>query len=155
MPKHDPNMTICIYTDGSGINSNIGAAAYCPTTTTTSHQYLRKDTFYNVYAAELSGIYQATNIAKNSPKQLSNCIIYSDSQAAISTTVKPGRQSGQSIIKDILDSVDDLQMQRPELTISIVWIPGHEDIPGNEAVNVEAKKAAQSGGAPNHLHTPQ
>jgi hypothetical protein len=70
IPKHDHNTTICIYTDGSGINSNIGAAAYCPTTATTSHQYLGKDTSYNVYAAELSGIYQATNIVKNSPRQL-------------------------------------------------------------------------------------
>ena len=144
MPMHNPNTTLCIYTDGSGINNHIGAAAYCPTIATTKHQYLGKESMHNVYAAELSAIHLATDIVKEN-SHYTKCVIYSDSQAALTATTKPDQQSGQSIICSILDNVESLQQQRPELTFSIVWIPGHEDIPGNEEVDAEAKRAAQPG----------
>jgi ribonuclease HI len=83
MPTHDADTTLCIYTDGSRINNHIGAAAYCPTIATTKHQHLGKESTHNVYAAELSAIYFATTIVKDN-SQYTECVIYSDSQAAIS-----------------------------------------------------------------------
>ena len=68
--------------------------------------------------------------------------IYSDSQAAIQAVNKPGRQSGQSIIKEFLDDVDAIADEKPYLPIVITWIPGHSEIAGNERADLEAKKAA-------------
>ena len=65
------------------------------------------------------------------------CRIYSDSQAID----KPRRQSGQAIIKEILDSID-ITRKHPQLRITVVWIPGHREIEGNEQADQEAKKAA-------------
>jgi len=46
-----------IYTDGSGINNNVGAAVYNATTNTTNHQYLGSEMQQNVYAAELKALH--------------------------------------------------------------------------------------------------
>jgi ribonuclease HI len=142
---HDTHNTACIYTDGSGIDGNIGAAAVCPTTATTHYQYLGKETSYNVSAAELYAIKLATDIVKNT-LEYTKCILYTDNQAAITAIVKPGQQSEQSIILSILDAIEELQQQRPGFAMSIVWTPGHENIPGNEQADGEAKKAAQTNG---------
>ena len=72
----------------------------------------------------------------------STCYICTDSQAAIKAVNNPHRQSGQTIIKELLDSVDETTSQHLELQIVIVWIPGHSEIDGNERVDAEAKKAA-------------
>jgi ribonuclease HI len=47
---------IHIYTDGSGINGRIGAAAVCTTTQETTSAYMGEDTTSTVYASELQGI---------------------------------------------------------------------------------------------------
>jgi ribonuclease HI len=138
MPTHDADTTLCIYTDGSGINNHIGAAAYCPTIAMTKCQHLGKESTHNVYAAELSAIYFATTIVKEN-SQYTECVIYS----AITTATKPDQQSGQSIICSILDNVESLQEQRSELTFSLTWIPCHKDMADNEEVDAEAKRAAQ------------
>jgi hypothetical protein len=46
----------------------------------------------------------------------------------------------------ILHAIEELQQQRSGFTMSIVWTPGHENIPGNEQADCEAKKAAQTNG---------
>lgn len=48
----------------------------------------------------------------------------------------------QTIIKDILESIDAIADEHPHLQIKIVWIPGHAEIEGNERADTEAKKAA-------------
>src|SRR5205814_5308890 len=53
----------------------------------------------------------------------------------------PRKQSGQAIIKDILDEIDRLTLYHTELAFS--WIPGHQNIQGNEKADEAAKKAAQ------------
>jgi len=70
----DPS-TICIYTDGSGIEGEIGAAAYCPTTSEIRQQYLGKDSSQNVYVAELFAVKLAIDIVHESPTKYDNCII--------------------------------------------------------------------------------
>ena len=65
-----------------------------------------------------------------------------DSQAAIKAVANPRRQSGQAIIQEILDSIDNIVIQHPHLRITIIWIPGHSGIEGNERADAEAKRAA-------------
>jgi ribonuclease HI len=140
-----PPATACIYTDGSGIDNNIGAAAVCPKSNTIYLQYLGKEAEYNGYAAELCAIHLGLEVVKTST-QYTKCILHTDNQAAIQAVVKPGQQSGQSIILSILDCVEEIQRTRLKLTITIIWLPGYENIPGNEQVDVEAKRVAQSNG---------
>jgi ribonuclease HI len=54
----------------------------------------------------------------------------------------PRRQSGQSIIRDILDSIDEITNEHPHLRFEILWMPGHAEIEEDALVDAEAKKAA-------------
>ena len=87
----------------------------------------------------------AVNIAQTCQNNYKQCVIYADSQAAIKATVKPGRQSGQSILCSLLSSIDNLISSRG-IDLHIAWIPGHRDIEGNEMADKAAKAAAQSRG---------
>ena len=51
--------TVTIYTDDSGIESKIGAAAYNSAINEASHQHLRSETQFNVYAAKLTALHLA------------------------------------------------------------------------------------------------
>src|SRR6204780_1110579 len=41
-----------------------------------------------------------------------------------------------------MQNVFSISNKRPELQIKIIWIPGHQDIDGNERADAEAKQAA-------------
>ena len=126
---------LAIYTDGSGINNKVGAAAH--TSIQTRHQHLGSDTQFNVFTGEVTAISLATDIAQQQKAQ--SCHIYTDSQAAIKAITNPQRQSGQAIIKTTLDKIDRLTSTTQ---LVIHWIPGHQQIEGNEQADTEAKKAA-------------
>jgi hypothetical protein len=88
--RHDKedatNQDLSIYTDGSGIDDRIGAAAVCPFTEQTRSAYLGLSATSTVYAAELYGISLALQIAqayadRNGSRR--NVAIYTDNQAAI------------------------------------------------------------------------
>jgi ribonuclease HI len=64
-----------------------------------------------------------------------------DSPASVRAIDHPRRQSGQTIIKDIFDNIDEITNKH--LHIEIIWIPDHAEIEGNEHVDAEAKKVAQ------------
>ena len=127
--NNTPN-TLYIYTDGSGIENHIGAAAHSPTTSASAHQYLGKADIANVYAAELTAIHPGINMAGKSHEQYNKCFIYVDNQSSIQAVDKPKQQSGQHIVRNILQSLDELQNQRPNLKFKIEWVPSHMDITG-------------------------
>ena len=141
--------TICIYTDGSGIDGQIGAAAYCPTLGETKRQYLGPESLFNVYVAEVTAMTLATEILRSTGKRYNKCVIYADSQPAIKAIAKPVKQSGQGIIQEVLDGIESLQSEQPNLTVSLEWIPGHMNIMGNEKADEAAKEAAKSLGTEN------
>ena len=142
-------LPLTIYTDGSGINNKIGAAA-C-NTKEILHQHLGPSEKFNVFTAEVSAIGLAMDIVSQNHNQ-QQCHIYTDSQAAIKAIINPGKQSGQAIIKATLDKIDHL-INRTHLTIH--WIPGHQQIKGNEQADAEAKKAAQNSAlGSKHPHSP-
>ena len=130
--------------DGSGINGKIGAAGHCTTNASTEYWHLGTDQQYNVHAGELTGFHlglQILNqITQTGTDTFEKCNIYSDSQAAIKTLIN-SQKSGQAIIKDFLDEVDHLLHQH-NIKIGIFWIPGHEEIHGNEKADKAANEAA-------------
>ena len=145
--KHDElqKRTPCptIYTDGSGIQGKVGAATYNSGTSLAMRQHLGSDRHYNVFAAEVYALSMAAKaITECSDQKTRTYRIFTDSQAAIKAINNPQRQSGQSIIKECLDYIDKATTKYPKLQVEVVWIPGHEEIDGNERADKEAKEAA-------------
>ena len=132
---------VTIYTDGSGIDKKIGAAAFNQRDDEVSHHHLGGEMQFNVYTAEITAMQLALERLWNH-QATSICRIYTDSQTAIKAIERPQRQSGQSIIKDLLDCIDEIMDKHRHLQIDIMWIPGHSEIQGNERADAEAKKAA-------------
>lgn len=98
-----PNV-IYIYTDGSGINGHVGAAAVCTTTSQSRSAYMGDDTVSTVYAGELQGISLALQIAQEDRSQgniRKKILIYSDNQAAIRSVARPRGKSGSYLLQDI------------------------------------------------------
>jgi hypothetical protein len=54
--------------------------------------------------------------------------IFSDSQPAMKSLAKPKRQSGQQIVKRILDEIDALYLTIPSYRMNMEWVPGHVGI---------------------------
>ena len=121
--------TVTIYTDGSGIEGKIGAAAYNSVTNEASHQYLGSKAQFSVFTTELTAVHLAIKQLWNH-YECRTCRIHFDSQAAIKAIDHPRRQSGQTIIKDILESIDDITNEHTHLQLEIIWIPGHAEIEG-------------------------
>jgi len=134
--------TLHIYTDGSGINGHIGAAAVCTTINQTKNAYMGDDSVSTVYAGELQGISLALQLARedrdrgNARKKV---LIYTDNQAAIRSVARPRGKSGSYLLQDITQRIQELRTQG--LTVEIRWIPAHKGIYGNEAADRAAKEA--------------
>ncbi|KAJ6436234.1 reverse transcriptase [Purpureocillium lavendulum] len=131
-----------IYTDGSGINGQIGAAAVCSTTQQTRSAYMGTEATSTVYAGELQGISLALDIAQQDRAEgyrRSKVLIYTDNQAAIRSSAKPKGKPGAYLLKKIVSQAAALQEQ--DLPIEIRWIPAHTGVQGNEDADRAAKEA--------------
>jgi len=137
-----PTQDLIIYTDGSGHDGHIGAAMYSPTLRNVKCKYMGTEDTHNVYAAELMAIQMAVSLFEEKIEEYSNIYIFTDNQSAIQTIESPKRQSGQYIIKGILDIIDRTYAIKPTCNIHIEWVPGHKNIDGNEQADQAAKAAA-------------
>jgi ribonuclease HI len=144
--RHDrecaTDKSISIYTDGSDINGEIGAAAVCPLTHQTRSVYMGTGATSTVYAAELQGISLALQIALDYADQGSrrrNINIYTDNQAAIWSITKAEGRLGAYILKEIAQQVQKLQDRGRSVVVR--WIPAHVGISGNELADKAAKEA--------------
>jgi ribonuclease HI len=142
--KHDQLMAsrthkdMVVYTDGSDIGGRVGAAAWCADNGWKLQSYLGTPGWCTVYGAELTGIWQALVMALRRGSAIKAITIFADNQAAIQSTGRPGTQSGQYILRRIVNSIDLLH--RRGVYVELRWIPAHVGVQGNENVDKLAKK---------------
>ncbi|GBM92537.1 hypothetical protein AVEN_177965-1 [Araneus ventricosus] len=135
--KHKPSgEEIEIYTDGSKINDQVGAAIVVfYYNAEIFNRTIRLSDFATVYQAEVTGIQMALEfISTIGPWNKIN--LYTDSLSVLEAlnTFKTSKQEILAIKNDILE-------MSKEKSITLHWIPAHTGIQGNETADSYAKKA--------------
>lgn len=139
-----------VYSDSSANQSHVGSAAVVLDHNKKIIDYRQVSvgprTHWSVHAGELIGIYCAIELVisrqGSQTSQSRNITILTDSQSAIKAVMNPANKSGQHIIHAIHRAVRDLQTRK--ISVSLQWIPGHCDNPGNDTADRLAKEAVDS-----------
>ncbi|XP_072398263.1 uncharacterized protein [Diabrotica undecimpunctata] len=126
---HQCNSIKILYSDASKSEEGIGCVV---TTTTTTVNLFRLFSNYSIYTAKLYGILQAVK----SP-------LIDDKTVAIYTDSLPSMQSIRNVhsthprVQEIQSICNPLQTN--VITVTMLWVPSHVGIPGNEKANQAAK----------------
>ena len=147
--KNDSDQQLQVYTDGSGINNKVGAAAVAPKADIINKTFMGSMEHYTIYTAELRGIHMALIMALEGRQQnitdpfdytkLLTLIILTDNQAAIRSSARPSCQSGQTILAAIIRRINALRALGIETEIH--RIPAYIGVEGNEKADQAANLA--------------
>ena len=138
---------IRIYSDGSGRDGRIGAAAIMNfgfRAPRRARFHLGSSDEHTVFEGECIGQLLGLRLLQTSGLNLNGreVSLGIDSQAAIIRHNARSNAPAAYVINEIHKIVYDLTKAFPHLKITLRWTPGHVGLAGNEEVDVEAKKAA-------------
>jgi ribonuclease HI len=142
LQRHPRN--IIAYTDGSQLATATGAGFTIPTgLPTVVNAVVPMGTTAEVFDAEVRAIYECLltclKYVRRHRLHRRNIHMFADNQAAISRAASLHRGPGQEVAHHIHETAHDLHAYA--VTITVHWVPGHTDIPGNEAADRLAKQA--------------
>lgn len=130
--------TFKIYTDGSKSDSGLVSSAFYIKDTQEKFSFRISDNL-TIYTAELTAILETLNWVKaNVIKFNSNeeIVIFSDSKSSLESINKLRSSLRPNLLNSILELLTNLT---PKITL--VWIPAHVNLTGNEIVDKLAKAA--------------
>ncbi|XP_071574629.1 uncharacterized protein [Temnothorax nylanderi] len=128
----DPNVDLW-FTDGSGINDRFGAEFYGPKDN--HRESIPVGSHSTVFTAEMLAILKYTEHLLSNNIRGREINICSDSRAAILALAKATIES--ALVWDCMLALERLSGPNK---VTLVWVPGHEGIPGNETADILAKK---------------
>ena len=141
----DAASDIVIYTDGSATPNpgriGLGVSAMCGGRSTT---YGRSIGIGSNITAELCAIYSALNSAlqTHNLQSFRRVFIFSDCQSAIDLALNRCTATHSfAIVKNVHAQ---LELLRPIISVTILWVPAHVGVPGNEAADTAARNAASN-----------
>ena len=141
------NPDVKVFTDGSGMEGKIGAAAvlYRNGNLKTKLRYqLGSQQHHMVYEGEGIGAVLGTKlISKEWNIQSAN--IYIDNCASITATQLTKPNPGHYIFDALHESIAAVRKRHCGIKIIVKWVPGHKGVEGNEQADEEAKKAITEG----------
>jgi ribonuclease HI len=141
---------LMLYTDGSGFQGQIAASMVSLQAKKQRTECLGTEGTSTVYAGEARGLEFALQAALQygdlpdweAQVKQAGVVILSDSQAALKTLLNPRMVSGQVFIRACQSLLDECAEEG--IPVTLQWIPAHIGIPGNEAADRAAKRAAQT-----------
>ena len=148
--EDDDSAFIKIFSDGSGIEGQIGAAAvlYRRQDGTTTKRVLRfclgPDTRHTVYEGEVVGEIMAQELLHKETRGFGRHIsMYVDNQASILSTQSIKPAPGHYLVDILHDKVLRAKKRFRNIDITVRWIPSHLDVEGNEEADRQAKCAVE------------
>ena len=136
---------IVIYTDGSATPNpgriGLGVSAMCGGVSTT---YGKSIGIGSNITAELCAIHSAIKVTlqTNNLHNFNRVFIFSDCQTAIDLALKRSTITHSfEIVKNIHTQLELLQAR---IVVTILWVPAHVGVPGNEAADTAARNAASN-----------
>uniref|UniRef100_A0A2M4BAB0 Putative i-11 aae n=3 Tax=Anopheles marajoara TaxID=58244 RepID=A0A2M4BAB0_9DIPT len=128
----------CFYTDGSSSGDSVGFGVY--NTAFQAHYSLQQPC--SIFVAELAAIFCALLLASGRPS--GHYFIFTDSLSSVEALKsEKAFKSAHFFVKQIVELLSS--MFRQEFRISLVWVPSHCGIAGNEKADQLAKKGALEG----------
>ena len=137
---------LAIYSDassvpkGKGIGVGLTARDYLQQGDEVHHDITNLGKGQIVYNGELEGIAMAFEYAADVATAGQEIRIHADNQAAIHRLKAPSDMPGQSWQLRCFNAARTITLKNA--TVSLHWVPGHEDIEGNERADQLAKAAA-------------
>lgn len=133
------NTSNCLtwYSDGSKTNNSSGAGIHCPELQI--NESFALGSFSSIFMAETFGITQCSNVLLHKSIRDRQIFICSDSQSALKAI------AGYKIYSSmVLECRDNIQLLANTNTVTLVWVPGHSDIEGNETADELARAGAEA-----------
>jgi ribonuclease HI len=132
---------LAMYTDGSkDLHGRVGSAVYIPELDV--QLSVRIDDDLSVYTSELHAIllclnWISDNLTMSALSDDRPVAIFSDSLSACLSLDNGKSKSRPNLVNSILDKYNDLK----SCLVTVVWIPSHVNIRGNEIADMLAKRA--------------
>lgn len=147
---------LVVYSDGSGLEGRIGAAAVLFRDGVERRQAgmcLGSVRRHTVYEGECVGAVLGLELLRRE-RTITNATICIDSQPAIRAAVSNRPVPGHYIFDAFHRNLAILRQRHPAMQLCIRWVPGHVDVAGNEAADEAARAAATKERRTKRRHLP-